>query len=465
MLVAKVITFLVFIMPMLLLMTVHSMYFLAGIKGLGRGSKLDNDLVGEGISIVVPIRNEPEEILEELIKYVARLGCCRNYELIIVSDDPPERAARLKEMCEGMARELGLTLKFIARDRGGNRATALNTGVAASSYNYVLILDVDSRPDKWYIPHLLKCVSEGYDACVGRWEGYYDRATRIAKAVSNAMKFTVDVLYRGRSSLNLFIFPLGSGTLFRKSSLLSVGLWDGDVIQDDMHIGTKFLSNNLKVGYVDEAVVKVLVPSLYTSLRIQQGRWAYGAAEILRRSFKSLIKAKTSLVIKLEAMFFLAQYIPAALAFLGSIAIPLLALILKDDVVNYGLIPIAASIIVVLLYSLSLYSSLRSYNIGRWVAVRSMGSSSAVTATLLPTIFINTAKAFLSRGSDYKITPKGRFELFLRASYMPEALYLTYLVVVILLNMIFGNILTALWCMGFALAIIYVLLRAGRASV
>ena len=144
-------------------------------------------------------------------------------------------------------------------------------------------------------------------------------------------------------------------------------------------------------------------------------------------------------------MFFLAQYVPASLTFLGSMIIPFLALILRDDIVNYGLLPITVSLTIVSLYSASLYSSLRSHNIDRWVAVRSMGSSSAITATLLPLIFINTIKAFLGRKSDYKVTPKGRFESFLRASYLPEILYLTYLSIITLLNLFVGNTLTALW--------------------
>lgn len=455
--IAKLISIMLFILPSITLMLLHSGYYLMssryrGIRHVERYS---------GVSIIVPIKNEPEELIVKLVENLGHLK--GDYELIIISDDPIDRALTLKEICESRARELNLKLKFIIGDPSkGSRVKALNRGITEASHDYVLVLDVDARPTEECIERLVECVNSGYDACVGRWRGYYDAETRLARAISMAMKYTVDTLYKGRSALNLFIFPLGSGTLFRRDALIKVGLWD-EVIQDDMYMGIKFLINGFKTAYVDDAVLDVLVPSTYAALRIQQGRWAYGAVEVLRKLFKDFINADVGLLIKIEAILFLLQYVPTAMLFLGSLIIPFASLIAKDDLLNLGIGGISGILIPTVLYASTIYRSLSSDCRDKVRVIKSMGSSAAITVALLPVISLNTLGSILGLPARYKVTPKGSSELgLLNTKYVTESTYLIYMFSMTVLNLIYGNLFTALWCLALTSALTYVFMRAEK---
>lgn len=440
-------------------MLVHTIYFYASnnYRGVIRKNLRNND----GVSIIVPVKNEPVELIDELINALGRV--CSKCELIIVSDDPEERALKIKELCDLRSKSLpSLAVRFIRGDPvKGSRVKALNRGVYESKYEYILILDVDSRPEKGFIEKLLSCIDGGYDACVGRWESYYSTNTRLAISIGRIMKFTVDSLYKGRSALNLFIFPLGSGTMFKKSSLLAVNLWD-EVIQDDMYIGMKFLVNGLKISYVDDAVVRVLVPSSFDSLKIQQGRWAYGALEVLRKTYKQLIRCNISTLKKLEVVLFLGQYIPTSLFFLGSLIIPLMSIILKNDLLNYGLGLTALSGVVFVFYAIGIYKSLIGKYVKKSLVIRTMGSSAAITVSLFPTIFVGTFKSLLIRRTRYHVTPKGSYERINSIIYLLESIYLLYISIIAFLNLVAGNLFTFLWCLSIATSIIYVIIRANR---
>ncbi len=458
MLVVKLGVFLAFFAPILGMMLVHTMYFLGSSKY--RSPFKSNVASRQGVTVIVPVKNEPVELISDLIDAVE--SACRECELIIISDDPEEKASRIKELCELKRGELrNIEVRFVQGDpvRGG-RVKALNKGVSEAKYDYVLVLDVDSRPSKDFVDKLIACIEHGYDACVGRWDSYQSTNTRLATSIGRVMKFTVDALYKGRSALDFFIFPLGSGTLFRKQSLLAVGLWD-EVIQDDMYMGMKLLANGLKTSYVDDAVVKVLVPSSFESLKVQQDRWAYGSLEVLRKTYRGLIRSKVGILKKLEVVVFLSQYVPTSLLFLGSVTVPLMAIVLRDDLVNCGLIPTALSGLVIFVYAVALYRSLLGKYPKKSLVVRTMGSSAAITVALLPTIFGGTLKALLAKRVQYRVTPKGSYER-LGSVTLTELLYMSYLIVVSIINLLMGNALTALWCTSIAVSIAYVAARGNR---
>jgi len=477
----KLLTFILLILPPLLLLTLHSLYYFVGIarkrrKGHLRVISDKNNVTSlsknHRLSIVIPVKNEPIELIVSALKHLSTLKheLGDNYEVLIISDDPPEEAARIAGIVNEKAKKYHLNVKFVNRDEGPpGRAAALNYGVLKASGDLILILDVDSRPTEGYISKLIECIDSGYDACVGRWSGYWLKSTKLARSIAASMKFIVDTIYRGRAILELFTFPLGSGTLFKRESLLRVGLWDPTVIQDDMYIGSKFLSMGLKVGYVDDAEVKVLVPSTYGALRIQQSRWAFGATNVLRRTFKHIIKAPYPILSKLEAILFLAQYLPQAILGLSLFIIPVLAITLNDDIVFLNVWTSGLIFALIGLYGSSYYHSLRHSNVFKLLGasklklVRLMGTSGALTLTLSPLILYYFSKGLISKTMSYKITPKGSRENIFTSAFKIERLLTVILMIFLILMTIRGHALfTILWTVICIAAFIYVQTNAEK---
>ena len=464
----KLIVFITLIIPPLMLILLHTIYYAAGIRrhGLKQFSTNKHIPKKHEVSILIPIKNEPEDLIVKAVKHLGKvLSNTESTEVLIISDDPPEIASKIASKVYETSNKLNLDVKFINRVEGPpGRAAALSYGVLHSNGDVIIILDVDSRPSKGYIESLVKCLDEGYEACVGRWTGYWDIPTKLARAITASMNFIVDTIYRGRASLGLFTYPLGSGSAFRKNSLIDVGLWDPSVIQDDMYMGAKFLNRGFKIGYVDNVNVDVLVPSTYQAFKIQQTRWAFGAANVLRRMFKYILKSPYPLIKRLEALMFLAQYVPQAILGLSLLAIPLITLICGDDVLFLNIYASVFTFMIFTAYAISFFHSLLRGHVFRLLGgskvklVRIMGTSGAMTLAISPLILYYTVKGLLFRTMRYKVTPKGAMERMLRSTFVFEKVITVILIALLLTVLFLGHYpFTALW-LGTAIAsYIYVL--------
>ncbi len=475
--VAQVLTY-VLLLPMTLLMIQHSFYYLKG-----RGKKLDPPQAsadGLRTAIVVPVKGEPEDIVIGMVEWLASVVAdeVRGSALFIVSDDDPEKESimMLKRRAEELGSRLGLETHFVIRDkeevrRRRGRVGALNYALfdLTRGYDVMLVLDVDSRPEPGYISGLLQCIASGADACVGRWEGYWEerKRTRIAVSTGKVMKFVVDSIYKGRRVLNYLMFPLGSGTAFRRDALLEVGGWDSGIIQDDMHIGAKLLGAGKKIEYFDNKKVLVLVPSTYSALRTQQARWAYGAIEVMVKSLRQLWRAPHSLMKKVEALTFLSQYVPQAIAFFASLFIPLMAVWERIDLMLLHPAYAAFLLAGMGVYGWCIFDSLTRAGVSKVRAVKILGTTSAITVALSPAVMANTLLAALKQSAKYKITPKGAAEKpeeginVLRRMWV-EFLYAVIMIALTVTNLVMDNVFTAMWAALFAAGLAYVLGVAWR---
>ncbi len=466
---AQLVTFLTLLLPPALIGLLHAIYYIKGMPSRryssGAAVNADGGKPTARLAVLIPIKNEPEDLVLGIVKHLSNLKdeLGSSYVVAIVCDDPPEKAGELKAAVEALARKLGLKVRFMIRDGGGKgRAAALNWALARLDAEVVVILDVDSRPGRGYFSTLVSCIKRGYAACVSRWEGYWLVPTKLALSVSRSMKFLVDTLYRGRFRAGGFIYPLGSGTAFDVRALKGVGFWDEGVVQDDMHIGTKLFGGGYRVGYADDAVLGVLVPSKYLALKIQQRRWAYGAMDALIKGIKYLRKSPYSLLRKVEATLFLTQYIPQAALGLALMAIPATSAFLRADVMSLGLVPAAVLAALLGMYGYAYYLSLREAGLTALEAVKVLGSSTAITVSLSFSVLIGTLAALLRLRPPSGVTPKGELEGRLRGGFKAELALLTYLACAVIANSVLGNLATAAWAALLLAPMAYTVLNAER---
>lgn len=452
--------------PPILVALLHSiMYFKGTVAKSSLADSIADRLSESMVSVIVPIKNEPEDLVLEMVNHLAQLKgeLGAKHEVLIVSDDLPDDVKETKAKAETIAKAAGLNLKFLIRTEGKKgRAAALNWVARKAEGEILIILDVDTRPSPNYLKKLVRCVESGYAACVGRWEGYWLYKTKLSYALAKSMKYIVDTLYRGRSAMGLFIFPLGSGTAFSKRALQVVGMWDEDVIQDDMRIGTKLMSKGFQVGYVDDTTLKVLVPSTFKAFRLQQARWSYGAAETIRKSLSNIIKAPIRFIVKIESLLFLMQYLPAGVLALSAILVPALSVVLNKDVMFMPLFVGVFFVCAMGIYAYSFYRSLRETGLSRRVAIRVLGSSTAFTIAISPVILVYSIIGIIKRAHHYKVTPKGSLERAMKGKFLPEIMFLLYLIIACIANVLLSKYFTAMWLTLFILPTAYAIINAEK---
>lgn len=446
---------LVFI-PSSILLLIHSLFYFKGRKYIIPSSAK----TGPGLlTIIIPVRKEPLEILNNALKTINEWGR-RDIEVILVSDDPSELLAELKQFVESW-RNKGLNVFLIWRsETRGFRTGALNTGLWASRGKYVYIMDVDSRINWSFFEKAKGLIEEGAAAVVARWTGR-NRETRISEAICSSMKFIVDALYRGRSALGLPVFPVGTGTLYDAKVLKhELHGWDEKRIQDDMEIGSRLMRLGKRVLFLDDEPVYVEVPRRFKSLRVQQERWAYGATDAAIARFCDILRSKQPWYAKIEALTFLLQYFPAVAGFIGFFIIGLASLFCSIDLFYIYWFMGIPWIAMACLYGYSYIRCLTEAGYTWYKALVNLGRSAAISVSLSPIFTISFFKALLRRPMIYKRTPKGKYEgLFTGMRFPWEAVIGFTVLSTGIILIVKGLLYTGLWSLTYSAGYLYTVVR------
>lgn len=99
-------------------------------------SKAETNHTPNGLSIVVPFRNEAHH-LPDFLKQLLQSALPDTYELILVNDDSTDNSVAI---CESHTHQGNI---FCINSCGAGKKQALKTGILAAQYNTVLTLDAD----------------------------------------------------------------------------------------------------------------------------------------------------------------------------------------------------------------------------------------------------------------------------------------------------------------------------------
>lgn len=116
----------------------------------------------EGISIVVPIYNE-EGNVRELHREIVEV-CERErytYEVIFIDDGSEDGTGRI---CKELA-----PLKYIRMRKNFGQTAAMDAGIKAAQYDYIVTMDGDLQNDPEDIPHLVQYLKEKDLDIVSGW--------------------------------------------------------------------------------------------------------------------------------------------------------------------------------------------------------------------------------------------------------------------------------------------------------
>ena len=116
----------------------------------------------EGISVVVPVFNE-EGNVKELHREIYEV-CTRekyNFEIIFVDDGSKDKTP---ELCKELH-----PLKYIRMRKNFGQTAAMDAGIKASKYDYIVTMDGDRQNDPADIPKLVKYLEENDLDIVSGW--------------------------------------------------------------------------------------------------------------------------------------------------------------------------------------------------------------------------------------------------------------------------------------------------------
>jgi dolichol-phosphate mannosyltransferase len=146
-----------------------------------------SDTTTIAVSIVVPVRNEADNIAPLIAEIVAALGDRWNYEIIYVNDGSTDSTA------ERLASEMKArsNLRQIRHAVSTGQSAAVRSGVRAARGAIVATLDGDGQNNPAFLPNLIAAIEQGGERAglaagqrVGRKDtGFKKMQSRIANAV------------------------------------------------------------------------------------------------------------------------------------------------------------------------------------------------------------------------------------------------------------------------------------------
>ncbi|MBP2653930.1 MAG: Poly-beta,6 N-acetyl-D-glucosamine synthase PgaC/IcaA [Firmicutes bacterium] len=230
------------------------------------------------VSVIIPAHNEREAIKSTVNSVLA--SDYPNFEVIVVDDGSTDETPEiLKELAA--ANE---ALRIILVQKNMGKAYALRCGTMASKGEIIVTIDGDAYLDPQAIRWMAKHFIEG--PRVGAVTGnprVRNRTSLLAKIQVGEYSTIIGMIKRTQRILGKVLTVSGAIAAFRRRALYDVGLWDVDMITDDINMTWKLEKRFWDIRYEPNALCWILVPETLRGLWRQRVRWAQGGVEVIKR--------------------------------------------------------------------------------------------------------------------------------------------------------------------------------------
>ncbi len=230
------------------------------------------------VSVLVPARNEEKAIGSTLKAVLA--SAYPHLEVIAIDDASTDSTAMILQQIESEE----ANVRVLLLDKNMGKPYALRCGALASKGDILLCIDADAYLDPyalhWIVAHFINGPRVG--AVTGN-PRVRNRTSLLAKIQVGEYSSIIGMIKRTQRILGKVLTVSGVIAAFRKQAVLDVGLWDTDMITDDINITWKLEKRFWDIRYEPNALCWILVPESFRGLWKQRVRWAQGGVEVIRR--------------------------------------------------------------------------------------------------------------------------------------------------------------------------------------
>lgn len=231
------------------------------------------------ISIIVPCYNE-EETVEETIRHLTEIAY-PNKEIIAVNDGSRDQTPQILHRLAQAYEEL----RVIDCKENRGKANALHIALHAARAEYLITIDSDAILDKYAAHHLIYHFfhrGERLGAVTGN-PRIRNRDTLLSRLQLVEYASIIGAIKRTQRIVGKIMTVSGVVVAFRKKALVDVGLWDRDMITEDISVSWKLQQKFWDIRYEPRALCWMLVPETVKGIWKQRIRWAQGGQEVILR--------------------------------------------------------------------------------------------------------------------------------------------------------------------------------------
>jgi biofilm PGA synthesis N-glycosyltransferase PgaC len=229
------------------------------------------------VSVLIPARNEEESIRETVEAALA--SHYPNLEVIVINDASTE--GTLPEV-RRLAAQYN-RVRYLHFEENMGKANALNYAFFMSKGDILVCIDADCILDPWAVHWMVSHFKHPRVGAVTGNPRVRNRTTLLAKVQTAEYASVIGLIKRTQRLLGKVMTVSGVIVAFRKRALLDVGLWDTDMITDDINVSWKLERRFWAIHYELNAIGWMLVPETFRGFWRQRVRWAQGGVEVMRR--------------------------------------------------------------------------------------------------------------------------------------------------------------------------------------
>jgi biofilm PGA synthesis N-glycosyltransferase PgaC len=220
------------------------------------------------VTVLIPSYN-CKDLIGKTISSLKASDYPADVEILVVDDGSTDGTRDELKKLKG--------IRLVLKEKNEGKAEALNLGIKMASHDYVFCVDSDSfvsgnalRDMMAKMLHDPECGAVTCFVKVANNKSLLGKVQEIEYFVGFGFSAITNYMLDA-----VFVTP-GPMTLFRRSALLEVGLFDVTNITEDLEMAWRLRKAGYRITYAYEAVVYTLVPETYKALVRQRTRWYRG---------------------------------------------------------------------------------------------------------------------------------------------------------------------------------------------
>jgi cellulose synthase/poly-beta-1,6-N-acetylglucosamine synthase-like glycosyltransferase/exo-beta-1,3-glucanase (GH17 family) len=262
------------------------------------------------VSLHLPCYNEPPEMVKLTLDSLNALDY-PNFEVLVLDNNTrdPEVWKPVQDYCS----QLGERFHFYHLGKWpGAKAGALNFALTQTDpeAEVIGVIDSDYQVSTDWLKVLVPYFENPKVGWVQAPQDHREWELDLFKEFINweyAGFFDIGMVARNEDNA---IIQHGTMTLIRRQALEETGKWAEWTIVEDAELGLRLLESGYESVYLSHRFGHGLTPDNFTAYKKQRFRWAYGACQILKGHWRSLIPFRDTGLTASQKYHFITGWLP-----------------------------------------------------------------------------------------------------------------------------------------------------------
>ncbi|MFH1295375.1 MAG: polysaccharide deacetylase family protein [bacterium] len=249
-------------------------------------NKTSYPLITPGMSVIIPAYNESVVIVKS-VKKLLRLKY-PDFNIIVVDDGSTDNTYQLalKNFADHPK------VKILKSPQNAGKAAALNLGIQASEYDFVVVQDSDTVLAKQALTFLARHFADERVGAVAGNVKVGNRVNLLTRLQAAEYITSQNLDRRAYDLFNCINVVPGAISAWRKSAIQAAGGFSSKTLAEDGELTLRIAALGYKVMYEERALGYTEAPQDVKSFLKQRFRWMYGTMQYLAEHAKMIFNLK-----------------------------------------------------------------------------------------------------------------------------------------------------------------------------